>query len=76
VAVSYTLSGAATNGTDYNALSDSATIAAGATYVDILVTPKDDTLVEGSETVVMTLTASPAFKMGTASATVTISDND
>jgi hypothetical protein len=37
---------------------------------------RTSTLVEGSETVVMTLTASPAFKMGTASATVTISDND
>jgi hypothetical protein len=76
VAVSYTLSGAATNGTDYNALSDSATIAAGLACVDIPVTPKDDTLVEGAETVVMTLTASPAFKRGTASGTVTINDND
>jgi len=37
------MSGTAVNGTDYVSLSGSATVPAGAAYVDVTVTPKDDT---------------------------------
>jgi hypothetical protein len=75
--VYYTVGGTATNGTDYAALSGTATILAGKTTVDILVTPVNDAVVEGKETVVLTLTAKPAYKLGTAvSATVSLNDND
>src|SRR2546423_813200 len=46
----YTLGGTAQNGTDYEQVGTSATIAAGASSVTITVTPKDDSQVEGDET--------------------------
>lgn len=77
LAVNYSVTGTAANGTDYNTLSGSVTIPAGSSSVDIPVTPLDDTAVEGSETVVATLSSSPSYVVGTpGSATVTISDND
>ena len=62
--VSYTVSGTAAAGSDYAALSGSATIAAGATTATITVTPVNDTAVEGNETVVVTLSASAADTVG------------
>ncbi|MGC4016593.1 MAG: Calx-beta domain-containing protein [Luteolibacter sp.] len=54
----YTLSGMATNGTDYQTLSGTVTIPAGQTSATITVTPIDDYLQEtGGETVILTLTA-------------------
>ncbi len=58
--VSYTLRGTATNGTDYNALSGTATIPANATTVDVVVTPINDAILEGTESVIMTLTGGGA----------------
>ena len=49
------MSGAALNGVDYQLLSGTTTIAAGALGVDVQVTPINDALVEGTETVVLTL---------------------
>jgi hypothetical protein len=75
--VSYTVGGAATAGADYAGLPGTATILAGKTTVDIVVSPVDDAIHEGKETVVLTLTAKPAYRVGTAaSATVAIADND
>jgi len=71
-------------GNDYT-MANSAFIPSGSSYVDVPVTVLDDNLVEGPETVVMTLTAvipgspssSPAILIGTPNpATVTITDND
>jgi hypothetical protein len=76
--VSYSISGTAQNGVDYQTLSGTAQIPAGAASVDLAVTPIDDTIQEGSETVTLTLTANPAYKIDGAngSATVTIADDD
>lgn len=75
--VKYALSGTATNGKDYNTLSGSVTIAAGASTATIIVTPKDDKTIENSETVIATLVTNSYYTLGTIkSATVTITDND
>jgi PKD repeat protein len=75
--VNYSLGGTAVNGTDYQTLSGTVTIAAGASAATVTVSPIDDTQVEGDETVVITLSADAAYDVGTpGSATVTIADND
>jgi hypothetical protein len=78
VDVNYTLGGAAANGTDYADLTGTATIPAGALYVDVDVTPVDDLLIEGDETVILTLKQSPTYSLNPAAktATVTITDNE
>jgi hypothetical protein len=75
--VNYSLGGTAGNGSDYQTLSGSVTIAAGASSANITVTPVDDTIVEGNETVVLAISANAAYTIGSpGSATVTIADND
>src|SRR5207244_945940 len=75
--VNYGLSGSASNGSDYQQLGNSATIAAGSSSAIVTVTPIDDSSVEGAETVVLTLLANSAYTVGSPnSATVTIADND
>ena len=95
--VYYTVGGSATAGLDYTGLSSfggwygrqvlgSVTIPAGAGSVDMAVTPIDDTIIEGSETVVVTLTNNPEGFWGynglsyyvqePSAATVTIADNE
>ena len=78
--IAYTIGGTATNGTDYNTLSGSLTIAAGSLTGTIPVTVIDDSSDEGSETVIVTL---DSISSGTATidtanddATVTIADDD
>jgi hypothetical protein len=75
--VSYSLGGTAVNGIDYELLSGSVTIPAGASSATVIVQPIDDTEVEGDETVVLILSADAAYKVGPHDrATVTIADND
>jgi len=79
--VNYTVAtgvGQATNGTDYTPnLTGTAAIAAGQSFVDITITPVDDTTVEGNETVTLTLVDTTDYDLGgTSTATVTITDND
>ena len=63
--VNYTLTGTAINGTDYDLLNGSATIPANQTYVDVAVAPINDALVEGTESVILTLAANGAgYDMG------------
>jgi hypothetical protein len=77
LAVNYSVGGSATSGVDYTALPGAVTIPAGSTSALITVTPLDDLLVEGTETVVATLTAAGTYTVGSpASATVRIRDND
>jgi hypothetical protein len=59
--VNYTVAGTATPGVDYSLLSGSATFAIGESTVIIPVAPLDDDLVEPTETVVVTLTASATY---------------
>ena len=54
--VNYTLGGTATPGTDYAPVTGTLTIAAGSTTGTIVVDPTADTIFEGDETVVVTLT--------------------
>ncbi len=74
ITVNYTLSGSAANGTDYTALSGTATLAAGALGVDIQVAPVNDALAEGTETV--TLTLAPGLYGRGPAATWYISDDE
>jgi hypothetical protein len=79
--VQYTLGGSATNGDDYDALALEATIPAGLKSIKVAVTPKDDDIAEGTETVVLALsTASGKYHLATSaaqrSATVKIADNE
>ncbi len=77
LSVSYTVSGTATPGTDYVTLPGVATMAAGSPTGTITVTPINDTLVEGEETVVVTLDSSSEYTTGSpSSATVTIVSDD
>ncbi len=72
--VNYTLSGTALSGTDYTALSGAAVIPAGASGVDVQITPVNDAVAEGSETV--TLTLAPGAYSRTPGATYYITDDE
>ncbi len=79
--VSYTVTGTATTGSDYTTLSGSVTILAGQTTATIDVTTIDNSILEASETVVITLNSITSgdadMTIGsTNTATVTIADND
>jgi predicted extracellular nuclease len=79
LAVGYTVASGSgqASGSDYTpVLNGSATIAAGQSFVDITITPVDDLLVEGPETIALTLTSSSTYSLADATATVTINDND
>ena len=75
--VNYSLSGSATNGTDYDNLTGSVTIAAGQASATITLRPVDDASIETTESATVTLAASPGYLLGaTTAATVSIIDND
>jgi hypothetical protein len=75
--VSYTLSGSATLGSDYAAVTAGAPVPMGQTSVDVTVTPIDDSLSEGDETVQLTLVPGEGYALGVPStAIMTIADND
>lgn len=58
-------------------LSGSEVIPSGAAFVDVSITPVDDAVVEGDETVTLTLIDTGSYDVGAnASATVTIADDD
>ncbi len=77
--VSYSVGGSATSGSDFSALTGTATITAGSTTVDIMFPYWTTFIVEGNETVVVTLTGTNNVVTPTQvsdSATATITDND
>ena len=75
--VHYTVGGSAEAGDYTQTLTGVATIGAGATYTDIIITPVDDADVEGDEILTLMLTGDAAYGMGSpSSADVTIADND
>ena len=77
VTVSYTVSGTATPGTDYAALSGSVTIPAGVASQVVTVTPIDDPDVEPSETIIVTLAPGAGYVVGSPStATVNLTSDD
>ena len=74
VTVTYSTSGTATNGTDYNLSSTTSTIVAGATSGSISLTPVNDTTNETSETVIVSASTSDISTTGNTSTTITIYD--
>lgn len=75
--VNYMVGGSASGGSDYAELPGTATIDAGASSATITVTVLDDSLVEGTETVVVSLAAGAAYTVGVPdSAAIVIADND
>jgi hypothetical protein len=73
--VTYTVTGTATAGSDYASISTSVAIPGGQTTVDRTVTPINDAIVEGDETVIVTVVDAAAYDPGTATqALVTIAD--
>lgn len=77
VKVTYTVSGAATGGTDYNLVNGQVTIPAGQTSASIPLTVIDDTALESDETVIVTLSAPIGATLGAAAVyTYIIQDND
>ncbi|HWI20273.1 MAG TPA: Calx-beta domain-containing protein, partial [Vicinamibacterales bacterium] len=75
--VAFTLSGTATNGSDYTNVPLTVTFPANQATVDVLIAPLADAAVEGAESVVLTLTTVTPYDLGSpASATVTITDTN
>ena len=74
--VNLTISGTATNGTDYANIPATVTIPANLTTVTVPVTVIDDTAFEGNETVIATIGAGGYTVGGASTATVTIADNE
>ena len=73
ITVLYTVTGTATVGVDYTSLGTSITFPAGSGSVSRLVTPRQDSLLEGSETVIVTMIQSTGYAVGNpVSATVTL----
>jgi PKD repeat protein len=75
VTVSFTLSGTATSGVDYASLPTSVTIPAGQMSSTILINALLDGIVEGNETLILTLTTAPCGCTAPPTATLTIQDN-
>jgi hypothetical protein len=72
--VNYTLGGTATAGLDYTAPSGTVTIAAGATGTYVDVSMLADSIVEGTETIILNVTPGAAYAPGIGSATRYIID--
>ncbi len=68
--------GTATSGSDFFALPTSVTIPAGSASTTITLTPRDDSLVEGTETVVLFVANGTGYQAGAGGATVSIFDNE
>jgi uncharacterized repeat protein (TIGR02543 family) len=74
--VPFTISGTATHGADYD-MPTTVTIPARSATATITVTPEDDLVSEGTETVVVTLNNNAAYTLGNPkTATVQLRDND
>jgi hypothetical protein len=76
--VNFTVGGTATEASDYQTLARTVTIPAGSASATVTIRALDDLVVEPSETVVLTLAAGTGYTFSTssASAQVTIGDND
>jgi arylsulfatase A-like enzyme len=74
----YIIGGTATNGVDYSKLTGTATIKPGEFSVDIPVTPIDDALAEGNESVTLTLASGASFSIDAtkSAASITVIDNE
>ncbi len=77
LSITYSMSGTATNFSDYSGVYSSITIPAGSLSATATLTPYDDLIIEGPETAILTLGTDSLYNLGSPSvATVTIADND
>jgi hypothetical protein len=75
--LSYTLSGVAVNGTDYQTITSPIHFNNGEVFKTITVTPIQDNIFEGPETVVLTVNPGASYVVGSpSSSTVTITDDE
>ena len=75
--VYYTVSGTATQGSDYTTLSGSVLLPAGQPSATISVAPINDSLYEDPETVQVTLSSRTSYFLGgSREASITIADDD
>ncbi|MBC3759203.1 sulfatase-like hydrolase/transferase [Hyunsoonleella sp. SJ7] len=74
ITVTYTVSGEATNGTDYTMLSGTLTILEGTNGTDIIIVASEDGMAEGTETVVIQLVSTSFGSINTTPAQINISD--
>lgn len=73
--VAYTISGTATPGSDFQALTGMATFAPASATATVALTPLADALAEGGETVTLTITPDIGYSVGTVgAATASIAD--
>src|SRR5262245_11594107 len=76
LSVFFTIGDSATNGADYQGIAGSIKITAGENFADRVITPVNEPLLEGPETVVLTLSTNAGYVVGAADdATLTIADN-
>ena len=74
--VTVSMGGVATNGVDYETLPPTVMFPGGHATVDVTVTPKTDSLVEGDESATLTVMAGAGYELGSpVSATVNIADH-
>ncbi len=77
IVVNYSIGGTAINTTDYANIGTSVSIANNQQMTTVTINPVNDLVVEGQETVVLTLASGVGYSLGSpASATVNIVDND
>jgi hypothetical protein len=77
LSVSYTLAGTATKGTDYKAPATTVTIPVGKSFIYVEIKPKDDLLLEGTETVIGTLAAGTSYIVGsTKTGTISLAEDE
>lgn len=75
--VNYTMSGSASERGDYTGTTGSVTIPANAISAYITITPVNDTIPEGVESIVMNISAAPGiYGLRTSTATILLGDND
>ena len=75
--MSYTLGGSAVNGVDYAALPGTVTFAAGSATAVIEIIALNNSLIDGTRTVTLTLTAGPGYTLAAnPTASASILDND
>jgi autotransporter-associated beta strand protein len=75
ITVNFTLSGSATNSTDYVSISSSIIIPGSTTTATVMITPEADPLVEGMEDVILTIDSGD-YSITAGSATVSIADSN
>ncbi len=74
--VGYSISGTASNGSDYQTLTGNVVIPAGLNHATITVTPIDDTTPEPSETVILSLSPGQGYTVSSTAGTATVSIAD